>query len=64
MLGPMNVGLAEYVGPAPSQRLPNDAEDIRSYGDPYSGPTMMVASFGSQSVPLLSNPKVWSKPST
>ena len=48
----------------PSQRLANVAEDIRSYGEPYSGPTMILVSLGFQSVPLLSSPKLCSKPST
>ncbi len=60
--GPLNVGVALYRGPLPSHRLPKLSADMMSYGEPYSGPTTIVASFASQSVPLLSRPQVCSKP--
>jgi hypothetical protein len=61
-LPPTKIGLAVQNGPVPSQRLPKDAEDMMSYGEPYSGPTMMFMSPGFQSVPLLSRPKECWKP--
>jgi hypothetical protein len=61
-LSPTKIGLAVQRGPAPSMRVPKAAEDMMSYGEPYSGPTMMFVSPGFQSAPLLSRPKECWKP--